>query len=383
MRAGHVWLLVGGLIAVPLFLIAVLIFALQHVADDERSAAALIRAAWSDFLGEPGSGLMLWALAILVPVVVILMVGQRTARIRMTSTGLAGRIPRWLGLGLFRQTAGTWELLWDDIRRVRLVPPAGRLRGAKRLGWYRLVVETGTGEVWLNPFAWFDRAGVDHRLRLGELLKPGAVDADRRVHESPLVMTMTAQGIDIEAAETGWKIAGAQYNLARHRGMLGLLAVFMVAGVYTVVDTFFLTSYRALEPLPLQPFIAAAMVMVLLAWLLGRGAPTLERLVVGALAVIAVVAAVHPGTLRFNAATARPETVPYRAVAAGVFESADRRRPPVDLADIRVEEYWAAHPPGAIHEFTLLRGDGGFYQLDLAPLYVRTRVFYERRRASQ
>lgn len=124
------------------------------------------------------------------------------------------------------------------------------------------------------------------------------------------------------------------------------------------------------------PFAVTGAVAVLASSQLGRGAPSRERLAVGALTVVALVAAAHPATLRLNAATAEPETVAYVSLGTGRFEPPDDRLPPIDLSTLGVPEYWARYARGAEHEFTLLRGTAGFYQLALRPVYERTRRFY-------
>lgn len=383
MRRGHVGLLVGGLLAVPVFLVVILLLFLQEAGHGDEGVWELLRAAWAEFLGEPGSELMLWALAVITPLAVVLTFGQRIARIHVTSLGLRARIPRWLGLGLLGQTAGRWEVLWEAVRHVRLERPAGGLNGIKLLGWYRLVIETDMDEIRINPFSWFDGTGPDHRLRIGELFRPATVQAEQRVRDAPLIQAFEARGFQVEPAEAGWKPVGARFDLVRHRGMVGQLVVFFLAGLYALVDTYITGSYRALELLPSMPFIEAGVVAGLGAWLLGRGAPALERTVVGALTVIAVVAAVYPAILRLNAATAEPEIVAYRATAPGVFEALRAGYPAIDLTDIQADEYWAALPPGSFHEFTLMRGEAAFYQLDLLPLYARTKAFYESRSENQ
>jgi hypothetical protein len=128
--------------------------------------------------------------------------------------------------------------------------------------------------------------------------------------------------------------------------------------------------------LPSLPFVAVTGAGALAVMMLGRGAPRAERLVLGVLTVAALTAAVHPALLRVNALTATPQEVAYVATGAGRFEARDAGLPALDLSNEDVNEYWAQYPIGAEHPFTLLRGAGMFYQLDLAPLYARTRSFY-------
>jgi hypothetical protein len=132
--------------------------------------------------------------------------------------------------------------------------------------------------------------------------------------------------------------------------------------------------------IPVYPFLVAALPAAALANVLGRGAPATERFGVGALLVVATTAATYPAMLRVNAWTAEPRTLQYEAVTSGQFRPVDTNTPAIDLSGKSLPEYWAEYPEGTEHEFTLMRGDAGFYQLDLGPFHARTREFYRRRR---
>ena len=41
-------------------------------------------------------------------------------------------------------------------------------------------------------------------------------------------------------------------------------------------------------------------------------------------------------------------------------------------------KYWASLESGSIHALLLRKGGGGFYQIDMAPIYAKTRAFYDR-----
>lgn len=130
----------------------------------------------------------------------------------------------------------------------------------------------------------------------------------------------------------------------------------------------------------MTPFVAAAILAATVAWKLGHGSPTVERVVVGALTVAACVAATYPATLRLNATTAEAKVVMYLSAGAGRFEAPDERLPSIDLSGEDVPEYWSLYPHGAEHPFTLLQGDADFYQLEMGPFHERTRQFYLERR---
>lgn len=380
LRPSHMRALLVAVLGIPLIIFALLILATSPASGEDPGYSDLLKIFWTDFLRDPGNRLMLWALALLLPLGVLAVAVQRFAHIRVTSTGLQARIP--LLLGLFRQSAGQWDIRWEDVRRVRMVTP-GRTRNAvQRLGWFRLVIETGRGDIRLNPFPWFNPDAEDHRLRLGELLRFGGLEADRRVRDAPLVGVIEARGFEIEQTageDRDPETASAGFDLVRHRGMVVQLGLFLVAATYALVDTFFISAYRPLAPLPVMPFVMVGLPALAGVVALGRGAPRPERLAVGALTVISLVAAVHPAVLRLNALTAEPRIVTYEAVGPGRFRPVDEEWPPIDLRDLDVDRYWARYPRGSEHQFTLLRGIPNFEQLDLAPLYERTRAFYRAR----
>lgn len=379
LRPSHMRALLIVVFGVPLIILALLVHVTSPASGDDPGYSELLETFWSEFLRDPGNRLMLWALVVLLPLGVLAVFVQRLAHIRVTSTGLQARIPPVLGLGLFGQSGGQWDVRWEDVRRVRMVAPKRTRNTVQRLGWFRLVIETGRGEVRLNPFPWFNPDAEDHRLRLGELLRFGRLDAGRRVKEAPLIEVIEARGFEIEqvSGEGGDRgTASAGFDLARHRGMVVQLGLFLAAATYAIADTFFISAYRPLESLPAMPFVMVGLAALAGIAVLGRGVPRLERLAVGALTVISLVAAVHPATLRFNASTAESRIVAYEAVGPGRFRPVDGEEPSIDLRDLDVDRYWARYPRGAEHRFTLLRGIPGFEQLDLAPLYERTRAFY-------
>jgi len=304
---------------------------------------------------------------------------MQSGSLRLTSNGIEMRQPGWIGPALMRQSGGNWRVGWHEITAARLALPRLKLlQPAQRIGQSRLVLDTPYGEKWLHSFLWVDPEN-DHRLRLRQMLFSRDLDVGQRLRQTPLVQALRARGIEVESDASGARPAAAGYDLSAHPGMLAMLVLFALAAGYAALDTFFLGRFKPLEPLPLSPLYLAALAGVVLAALLGKGAPTWERTAVGALLVVALVAAARPGMLRYNAMTAAPLDVTYTAVAPGVFGPPTADLPDIDLRAENVPEYWERFPAGSEHEFTLLRGAGGFYQLDPAPLYRNTRAFYRQR----
>lgn len=348
--------------------------------------------AWNETMEDAERQWMLWMLAVITPVALLVLWRLGQARLTVRDTAIEARIPRIPTLPVLRQSDGHWKLGWDDIRRVYLILPSAGGKHPQRLGFTRLNLETDQGLFSLFVWRWFNPRGRDHRLSFAELRRLRSLDFAEVVKRSFLVRALEANGLVIEEQEGGatpsadgvaTRLGEEQFDLASHRGMQIQLGLLAIAGGYALVDTFFISSYQPLETLDPGPFVLAGLVGAVIAGLLGRGAPRLERLGVGVLVVASMAAAVYPGLLRFNAATAEGQQVQYEAVAPGRFEPVHAPLPEIDLSGKKLPEYWSKHPAGTEHEFTLLRGDTGFYQLDLAPFHARTREFYRRQRENQ
>jgi hypothetical protein len=376
MRRAHLARLLGLAFGLLLTALAVVTYwALANGAWD-REGSDLLGLLWKTVTQDPDLKLVLRALALLGPVGIVSIASQRQAYLQITSLGLEGNISKWTGLGLSRQTTGRWLVPWAAIRAVRLVHGRHARQPAQRLRGYRLVLDTDRGETWLAPFSWVNRQGRDHRLGLKEAFVFARFDPEAVLERAPLMGALRARGLVAESRSETWSLASAGFDLTGHRGLVIQLVLFFAAGFYAVFDTFVFAQYRPLEALPSLPFVAVTGAGALAVMMLGRGAPRAERLVLGVLTVAALTAAVHPALLRVNALTATPQEVAYVATGAGRFEARDAGLPALDLSNEDVNEYWAQYPIGAEHPFTLLRGAGMFYQLDLAPLYARTRSFY-------
>jgi hypothetical protein len=370
------------LLVLPLVTVAVVLLLALPGAEPGALPGLISEALRRALREQPHLDATLGMAALLAPVAAVYWLGQRSARLQADRDGLRGEIPRWLGIGLFRQTAGRWRIPWSAIRRVRLIEPAPAPNPIQRLGGFRLVIETEHGQTWVSPFTWFDRRGGDHRLTLKEALRARRLDPDRLVWRAALLRLMRARGITVEREQAVARRPTRGFDLTTHRGLAVQLVALFTGGLYALAETFFLDRYRPLEPLPGWPFALVAGAATLAVLMLGRGAPVRERLVVGALTVAALVVAVRPAMLRLNALSATPRTLAYVASAPGRFTPPVDALPLIDLHGESLDAYWSRYPPGASHEFTLLRGAAGFYQLDTAPLYARTRRFYREQRAA-
>src|SRR5690606_12612512 len=162
-----------------------------------------------------------------------------------------------------------------------------------------------------------------------DMLTLRKLDAVARVRSAPLVRAIEERGFAIEAdAETAASVSPG-FDLAQHKGLLALVGVFFVAGIYALVDALFIQPYLPLETLPTAPFRLVGALGAIAAWGLGQGAPRLDRSFVGFLAVAACAAATYPAMLRLNAATAPAEAIPYVSLGEGRFEPDGERLPAV------------------------------------------------------
>jgi hypothetical protein len=330
---------------------------------------------WSGLLDDPDIKMMLWALAVLLPVMGLAFAGFRRAYLRLTPDGLEYFVPAWMAFGRAGQTAGARRFSWQDIRDVRLETPSTLYPQPQTLAAYRLILETAQGELRLSPYNWVD-PGSEHRLGLGEILRLRRLGPDRVVRQAPLFRFF--QPVDTREV-TAASRRSEHFDLTSHRGMMVQLLLLGGAGLYALADTFFLGHWRPLEAMPVTPFILVAVMGLVIVGPLGRGAPRAERLAVALFTVAALTAAVYPGLLRYNAATAPRLVVTYDALEPGYFVTPGMDLPEIDLTDRDLDEYWAEHPAGSRHDFYLLRGKAGFYQLDMMPFYARTRRFYSNR----
>ena len=367
-------------IGLPLLLLLVAVLVLAAMSDQSDQLGEVVATAFKSMDKDGSLNWLLVMLAVLLPVAVILQLLQRTCYLSLNAAGIEGRLPWWTGMGIAGLTTGEWKVRWDSIRSVRLL--AGKLGGRGRgkpvlaIRAYRLLIETDREQIRISPFPWKLPGGPDHRLSFGEMFPARRFDVAKAIERAPLVQALRARGVEFsaEAPESENKPAG--YDLAKHPGMIAQLVILFAVGLYAFVDGFFIKSFMALEPLPIAPFLIAAVAGAAIAFVLGSGAPLRERWVVACLLAAALGFAVYPGLLRFNAMSAEPQEVPYLAVGPGVFEPVMPRFPDIDLRKLKVAEYWSEYPEGSEYEFELIRGAGDFWQVDLRPVYKQTRDFY-------
>jgi len=376
LRASSMAWMLTIILGLPLLLLLVAVLIVAAGSGQSPHPGEALTTVWRS-IDEDGS--LDWPLmiaAVLLPVAVVVQLLQRNCYLKLTGIGIEGHLPWWSVLGFAGQTTGQWKVRWDAIRTVRLLAGKHTAKPVLALRGYRLVIETDQEQKRISPFPWILPHDPDHRLTLREMARSKRLDAAKVIERAPLVKELRARGIEFSSQATDSEEAPAGFDLGRHPGMIAQLVIFFAAGLYALLEIFFLQRFMALEPLPAAPFLIATIAGAAIAFASGGGAPVRERWVVGILMVAALTFAVYPGLLRFNATTAEPKTIPYLAVEAGRFESSIPGLPEIDLQKLDVPEYWSEYPEGSEHEFDMLRGAGGFWQVDLRSVYERTREFY-------
>jgi len=381
LRASHTRVLIFIQALLWLLIVALLLWLITTAADEQHTRSQVLQkfttAALSAYTGSLPDRLLGVGLLAGLLLSFNMLWQQSHARLRVGIDGIHASMPGWLGWPIFKQTGGDWQLRWRDIVSARLEAPKHTRRTSQGLRFYRLVIKTGKDEIRINPYVWFNPAGTDHRMGFRELFGNGASNV-QRIQDAPLIQLLQARGIEIAAmdSEPG-KAASEAFQLGSHKG-LGLQVVLLfVFGGYFAVDHFMLAPYQALQPIPKLPFLLLAMAALALIAISGRGAPKLERGAVGIMLLVAMLAALYPAMLRYNALDAEVINATYEASTSGHYTALNKDLPDIDMSRHRGDEYWQQYEAGSLHEFTVLRGQGGFYQLHMTPLNRKIRAWYD------
>lgn len=186
----------------------------------------------------------------------------------------------------------------------------------------------------------------------------------RQILQSPLVVAFKLRGVAVEEVNGPINRGIGGYDIAQNRGLLTAVILAAAFGFYFMGDTFIAADYAYLSAPPMPPFVLMAVLGVWWGWHLGKTAPKVERSVISILLGAALAAALYPGMLRLNAVTATGEQniYAYTQVSVGNFSPPDAGLPPIHLSSNY--DYWGQFKNGSTHQFRVVRGALGFYQLD-------------------
>lgn len=366
-----------GFLAVIVLLLPIVLVAILLVVGaqslPEGTIGELLAMVKSELASEPA---LLIGLAVAPVLAVVIWLQLRHERLVVSDQGIEYRSPFRGPLGFLHGLYPDWRLAWSEIESIALSEGGTR---PQQLPWWRLIFKARGGkDRRIAPYNWY-RLPDDAGLGIAELGTADAKRCRRAVRESPLYRVLEERALlDLEGEVPA--AASTQYDLSSHKGLWALVIGFFVLGGYAVADTAFLTPWRYLEwPAP-DYFFLTAVVAAVVAWLVSRGAPKLERWAVVGLFAGAAAGAVYPALLRINAATDRDgvSAYRYRQVEVGRFEPVDRPDIP-RLEFNRGVEYWESLEHGGELEFRLARGALKFWQLDLSEVRAEQRAFYRAR----
>lgn len=275
---------------------------------------------------------------------------------------------RW---SLLQRLQPGWELSWSEADKVVVQALSAGL--GKHV--YRLVIAPGKSAKRLEyPLSWQHLPWPPGQPpKIG---RPKPDEMVRLILQSPLLDAFRKQGVAVETQKGPLRDGVRGYDMSQNRGLMTAVILAFIFGFYFFGDTFVAADYAYLTTPPLPPFVLATALGLWSGWRLGKTAPKLERVVVSLLLGAALAAALYPGMLRLNAftATGEQQIYTYTQIAAGDFSPPDIALPPIYLDSDR--DYWGQFKNGSTHQFRVLHGALGFYQLDTARVMDEVRDWW-------
>lgn len=271
-----------------------------------------------------------------------------------------------------------WSLKWDQITRARL-RKSWWLAGAAGA---ELVLTTRTDERRTRPFIWVDQRTMVRETPWQALRRLQALrDADiaKAISDFTLVQFVRTRLPQFDLGAATFRDRQA-FALEKNRVALVAVAAFFALVIYGLVDWMLNQETYAGTP-PFAVYLTAGGITTVLvfAWLRQSAVPMAECLAVSLLLGAVLGAALYPGLLRINQITDTVGLQTYRYVLQRDFSLVPENDGLPVLAFPKFPEYWEQFGPGSTHEFRLRRGGLEFYQIDMAPVYAKTREFYRSR----
>lgn len=174
--------------------------------------------------------------------------------------------------------------------------------------------------------------------------------------------------------------ARAEFAIDKNRRSLFVVIGFFVLGGFALLDGVVLNDNTLLNGkavMTIAPFFGL-LGIASYPMLTRGGVPSRESWALSMLLGMALAFAFVPLVKRVDqwAAADSTLTVVYKLQARGRFVSVNNTAPAIDYG--RYREYWDQFEPGSLHEFQLIHGPLGLWQLEQAQLRERLRAFYEK-----
>jgi hypothetical protein len=171
--------------------------------------------------------------------------------------------------------------------------------------------------------------------------------------------------------------ARREFALEREPATLVPVVLFFALVAYALLDGVMLSKMQMLDPgwaawgLPAVLFLAVPF----WAWQAAREVPAREAIGVSMLLAVALVAAYFPAAKRVDQVLSDgPQVRAYRLDGNGHLSPVRPGPPAIDYS--RHARYWDQFPAGSVHQFTLVRGPLGMWQVDRSGIEAKMRAFY-------
>jgi len=368
------WVGVGIVIAV---LLVLFVMFLKVFPNGELDWSVLAGKLWKKIKSDPlRPTLDVLVIALTAVHLVYLLFIQRRERLVLTSTGIQRRspMPEWVPF-----VRATWSLSWAQVRSATL-----------RKGWggnsqmVMLEMVAGGQKYRLYPFYWVDPAThvVESPWKQAfRALRPSPEAMAAQIEEGPLVQYVT-KALPHTGIQRPESLFAKPFAIEKNRTALTLTAVFFVLLAYAIVDGgFLLHETYALEP-PFESLIIIGLMAmgIGMLWMLRSRVPFVESLVIALFTGAAAGAAAYPGLLRINALTDTEGLRPYDYELRSCTELRPHMAGLPVLAFPKYCDYWSQFKAGSVQVFELRRGGLNFYQLNMAPIEQRMRIYYRKQK---
>ena len=254
-----------------------------------------------------------------------------------------------------------WSLTWSEVDKVELQVQSMGL--GKRTYWL-VVAPDGAKKRIDRPLGWEQVPAIPHSR--ADRVRSRDEEAMRKaILASPLVRALRQFSVPVteRAGLVRPERALKGYDIAQDRRLLVAVGLLLVALAYWFGDTFINWPYMAVENVPWWPYIFIGSLGLWLGYDLGRRAPPMERTLISILLAGALCAASYPLMLRLDALTAPAgdDLYTYTQVRPGYFKPTKSGMPWIYFD---TQTYWMVFPNGSTHEFRVLKGALGFYEVD-------------------
>lgn len=173
--------------------------------------------------------------------------------------------------------------------------------------------------------------------------------------------------------------ANVDFALEKNRASLIGLCIFFGLIAYALIDGFFLNNNELLKLGWLgfaMPSLGLLAIPAYFALVQGK-VPSRESLAMSMMLAAAFTAAFVPAVKRVDQAmSGGPKQYQFKLIEGTRLEAVDPGPP--DLNFRKAKEYWAQYDEGSIHQFSLIHGPLGLWQLDSDDLLPKVRAFYQK-----